>query len=143
MFYICRPAAKSLMKHPFFWSYKKAMDFFETISSMLFSGLLTYQVEANMDRIASLRELSALDGKLMDEILRLSKNNPPRVRHLLRGIRNSAHHSYNYGHIFGISERGVHDYYSEKLPNLLTELYWEVWADNDMRKQPGMERFFG
>lgn len=107
------------------------MDFVQTLSKMLF----TSQVEAKIDLIQTLLDLSKLNDELLDDIWHISNNNPPRTRHLLE-IDNTADHFYSYHpSLFGISEQRVCDYYFTKLKRFLTEMYGLVWADKDTREQ--------
>lgn len=112
------------------------MDFVQTLSNMLFTSQVKYQVEAKIDMIQTLLDLSKLHGEWLDDIWHISNNHPPRTRHLLLEIDNTADHLYNYRpSLFGIFEERVCDYYFTKLPRLLTEMYWVVWADKDTREQ--------
>lgn len=100
------------------------MDFVQTLSNILFTSQVKYQVDAKIDLIQTLLDLSKLHGELLDDIWHISNNNPPRTRHLLLEIDNTADHLYNYRpSLFGIFEERVCDYYFTKLPRLLTELY--------------------
>lgn len=95
---VCRPAAKDILLHPFFWSAGKRHSFLLKASDRVEhedradDSVVLRALEAIGPNVFGASWESKLDSKLLEDGRRYRKYNFSSVRDLLRIIRNKSHH---------------------------------------------------
>lgn len=146
-----RPSAEVVLRHPFFWSKAKKLDFLLKVSDRLEietrdppSELLT-KLENRSRRIIPHHDwCKYLDPEFFENLMKYRKYQKEKVVDLLRAIRNVYHH-YNDlpEHIrekMGSIPNGFYDYFSEKYPHLLMEVHFLI--NKTIKNENLFEEFF-
>ena len=95
---ICRPAAKDVLLHPFFWNGEKRLSFLVKASDRVEhedrvpDSVVLPALETIGPDVFGASWETKLDSKLLDDGRRYRKYNFSSVRDLLRIIRNKSHH---------------------------------------------------
>ncbi|KAM5125649.1 serine/threonine-protein kinase/endoribonuclease IRE1-like [Mantella aurantiaca] len=91
-----RPSAKAVLKHPFFWSLEKQLQFFQDVSDRIEKEALDGPIMRQLERGG--RDVVRLDWRehitvpLQTDLRKFRNYKGRSVRDLLRALRNKKHH---------------------------------------------------
>lgn len=131
-----RPSTSEILKHPFFWSKSKKLEFLLKSSDRFDiekrdpPSPLLLQIEKSSKKVTGGNWHLKFDDDFMNNLGKYRKYQPDRVCDLLRALRNKYHHfndmPSNLQEQMSPLPNGFYDYFNEKFPNLLMETYFIV-----------------
>ena len=146
-----RPAAATVLKHPFFWPKFQKLNFLLKVSDRLeaekrdpISHLLV-ELEKSAHTIIGNNDWSSrMDRSFMDNLGKYRKYHFDRVMDLLRALRNKYHHFMDLpeelADVMGSPPDGFYDYFNRRFPNLLIEVY--RFVRNNLKDDQMLGEFF-
>ncbi|CUM63938.1 uncharacterized protein PRCAT00001526001 [Priceomyces carsonii] len=145
-----RPSTIRIMKHPYFWSDNKKLEFLLKVSDRIeierkhiFSQILV-DLELHALKIHNGNWYEKFNVKFMDNLSKYRKYESSKLMDLLRVIRNKYHH---FGDMpFELQEQmrplpeGFYGYFNERFPHLLMEIYFVI--EKNLKHEHMFESFF-
>ncbi|KAL3232133.1 Serine/threonine-protein kinase/endoribonuclease IRE1 [Nakaseomyces bracarensis] len=146
-----RPTAEDVLKHPLCWSRAKKLEFLLRVSDRLEIETkdppsdIILKLENHAKRIIPHHDwCKFLDDQFLDNLTKYRKYQKDKVIDLLRAIRNVYHHFNDLPEEvklkMGTLPNGFYDYFSEKFPHLLMEVYNVV--NRTMREESAFSDYF-
>lgn len=129
-----RPSSSAVLKHPFFWSKSKKLEFLLKVSDRFEaerrdppSPLLLEFDKISTTVIPNHHWGSKFDGLFIDNLGRYRKYDMGKVIDLLRALRNKYHHFMDLpedlADVMSPIPDGFYDYFIKRFPKLLIETY--------------------
>lgn len=146
-----RPDTLEIMRHPFFWSVEKKLDFLLKISDR-------YEIERRDPPSPLLINLESIlikvlgpkgwyckfDQEFIDNLGKYRKYDTHKIMDLLRALRNKYHHFNDLDEHLALKmsplPEGFFEYYLSKFPNLVMEIYQLLKLE--FRNEDGFKQFF-
>ncbi|CAH2354422.1 serine/threonine-protein kinase/endoribonuclease Ire1p [[Candida] railenensis] len=128
-----RPDTSEIMKHPFFWSSHKKLEFLLKVSDRFEierrdppSDLLL-KLECASEKVCNLDWHSKMDEEFLTNLGKYRKYHTTKLMDLLRALRNKYHH-YNdmppsLQEQMSPLPHGFYNYFNSRFPNILMEIY--------------------
>lgn len=146
---LLRPDIKSIMKHPYFWSAEKKLEFLLKVSDRFEvekrdppSKLLLQLESIALQVIGPKGWFNKFDDKFIDNLGKYRKYNTHKLMDLLRAIRNKYHHYQDLpddlAAEMGPLPDGFYWYFQRKFPRLLLSVYKlmeEILPDDELLGQ--------
>lgn len=134
-----RPDTVSILKHPYFWTYSKKLDFLLKVSDRYEierrdppSDLLL-KLELVGKKVHNNDWLAKFDSVFVDNLGKYRKYNTDKLMDLLRALRNKYHHYNDMPPQLQLQmsplPHGFYQYFNKKFPRLLMEIYSIVKED--------------
>lgn len=131
-----RPDTGTILKHPYFWSYNKKLEFLLKVSDR-------FEIERRdppSDLLVTLEQagpkvhlgdwLNKFDKTFIDNLGKYRKYQGDKLMDLLRALRNKYHHYNDMPLVLQLQmsplPHGFYKYFNTKFPNLLMETYYVV-----------------
>ncbi|XP_054989349.1 serine/threonine-protein kinase/endoribonuclease IRE1 [Sorex araneus] len=126
-----RPSAKHVLKHPFFWSLEKQLQFFQDVSDRIekesLDGAIVRQLERGGRAVVKLDWRENITVPLQTDLRRFRTYKGGSVRDLLRAMRNKKHHyrelPAEVRETLGSLPDDFVRYFTSRFPHLLTHTY--------------------
>ncbi|KAJ3632089.1 hypothetical protein Zmor_022110 [Zophobas morio] len=146
-----RPTIKEVLKHPFFWSNKKKLQFLTDLSDWVetekfeSSSNLLSLLQKNASQIYGANWKTFLHEELVENLEQFRSYHGWRLRDLLRCIRNKKSHyselSIALQQILGPIPDEYSRYFTSRFPKLLISLYLFI-LENNLASTAKFERYF-
>lgn len=144
-----RPSARDVMAHPFFWSYKKRLDFLCDVSDYFEKeprdppSPALAELESHAAHVVKGDFLRQLPREFVDSLGKQRKYTGTRMLDLLRALRNKRNHYEDMPEplkkVVGPLPEGYYGFWATRFPNLLI-VCWNVVYDLHWE---GTDRFRG
>ncbi|XP_018094098.1 serine/threonine-protein kinase/endoribonuclease IRE1 isoform X1 [Xenopus laevis] len=126
-----RPSASAVLKHPFFWSLDKQLQFFQDVSDRIekeaLDGPLVKQLERGGQSVVQMDWRQHITVPLQTDLRKFRSYKGNSVRDLLRALRNKKHHYRELPAEVQETLGGVPDdfvcYFTSRFPSLLLHTY--------------------
>ncbi|XP_075034197.1 serine/threonine-protein kinase/endoribonuclease IRE1 [Mixophyes fleayi] len=126
-----RPSAEAVLKHPFFWSLEKQLQFFQDVSDRIekeaLDGLIVKQLEKGGRDVVKLDWREHITVPLQTDLRKFRSYKGRSVRDLLRALRNKKHHYRELPPEVQETLGNVPDefvcYFTSRFPGLLLHTY--------------------
>ncbi|XP_049635003.1 serine/threonine-protein kinase/endoribonuclease IRE1 [Suncus etruscus] len=126
-----RPSAKHVLKHPFFWSLEKQLQFFQDVSDRIekesLDGAIVKQLERGGRAVVRLDWRENITVPLQTDLRKFRTYKGGSVRDLLRAMRNKKHHyrelPAEVQETLGSLPDDFVRYFTSRFPHLLTHTY--------------------
>ncbi|XP_069123226.1 serine/threonine-protein kinase/endoribonuclease IRE1-like [Argopecten irradians] len=136
-----RPAAKMMLKHPFFWSREKQMMFFQDVSDRIEKETeqceVVQKLEAGGSEVVKKDWRKNITAELQNDLRKFRTYKGENVRDLLRAMRNKKHHYRELPDNVKNSLGAVPDqfvlYFTSRFPRLLIHTYHAMKCCKDER----------
>ncbi|GMF53881.1 unnamed protein product [[Candida] boidinii] len=146
-----RPDMSKVLKHPYFWSIEKKLDFLLRVSDRFEverrdppSDLLVALESVSDNVLGSKGWFAKLDNDFMDNLGKYRKYNTHKIMDLLRAMRNKYHHFQDLPESLARQMTplpdGFYFYFSKKFPNILMEIYYVI--DKNLKNEENFKIFF-
>lgn len=146
-----RPDTSLIMRHPYFWTYNKKLEFLLKVSDRFEierrdppSPLLLSLEEAGQT-VHQGDWLARFDQEFIDNLGKYRKYNTDKLMDLLRALRNKYHHFNDMPPELQVQmsplPTGFYSYFNNKFPKLLMETY-RVVADEGIKDEHIFESFY-
>ena len=131
-----RPNTKQILKHPFFWSVEKKLDFLLKVSDRFEierrdpPSSLLLKLEEVSEKVHQMDWHAKMEADFMDNLGKYRKYHTTKLMDLLRALRNKYHHYNDMPP--GLQKKlsplphGFYRYFNDRFPNLLMEIYFVV-----------------
>uniref|UniRef100_A0A665UJW6 Serine/threonine-protein kinase/endoribonuclease IRE1 n=1 Tax=Echeneis naucrates TaxID=173247 RepID=A0A665UJW6_ECHNA len=127
----CRPSAESLLKHPFFWSLEKELQFFQDVSDRIekepLDGPIVRQLERGGRAVVKGDWREHITVPLQTDLRKFRSYKGGSVRDLLRAMRNKKHHYRELPAEVQETLGSIPDdfvlYFTSRFPHLLMHTY--------------------
>ncbi|KAL4240931.1 Serine/threonine-protein kinase/endoribonuclease IRE1 [Mactra antiquata] len=127
----CRPHAKAVLKHPFFWSKERQLMFFQDVSDRIEKeseeSTVVKKLEWGGDRVVKGDWRKHISMELQNDLRKFRTYKGQNVRDLLRAMRNKKHHYRELPEEVKNSLGSVPDqfvtYFTSRFPRLLIHTY--------------------
>eukprot|EP00063_Salmo_salar_P066504 XP_014041339.1 PREDICTED: extensin-like [Salmo salar] len=126
-----RPSAESVLKHPFFWSLEKQLQFFQDLSDRIekepLDGPIVRQLERGGRAVVKLDWREHITVPLQTDLRKFRSYKGGSVRDLLRAMRNKKHHyrelPAEVQETLGSIPDDFVSYFTSRFPHLLRHTY--------------------
>ncbi|XP_074552058.1 sterile alpha motif domain-containing protein 9-like isoform X2 [Halichoeres trimaculatus] len=126
-----RPSAESVLKHPFFWSLEKELQFFQDVSDRIerepLDGPIVKQLERGEGAVVKNNWMEHITAPLQKDLRKFRSYKGGSVRDLLRAMRNKKHHYREWPAEVQETLGSIPDdfvcYFTSRFPNLLMHTY--------------------
>ncbi|XP_077389092.1 serine/threonine-protein kinase/endoribonuclease IRE1 [Festucalex cinctus] len=126
-----RPTAECVLKHPFFWSLEKELQFFQDVSDRIekepLDGTIVRQLERGGRAVVKSDWREHITVPLQTDLRRFRSYRGGSVRDLLRAMRNKKHHyrelPAEVQETLGSIPDDFVSYFTSRFPHLLTHTY--------------------
>uniref|UniRef100_A0A4W5RKX8 Serine/threonine-protein kinase/endoribonuclease IRE1 n=1 Tax=Hucho hucho TaxID=62062 RepID=A0A4W5RKX8_9TELE len=126
-----RPSAESVLKHPFFWSLEKQLQFFQDLSDRIekesLDGPIVRQLERGGRAVVKLDWREHITVPLQTDLRKFRSYKGGSVRDLLRAMRNKKHHyrelPAEVQETLGSIPDDFVSYFTSRFPHLLLHSY--------------------
>uniref|UniRef100_A0A674DNA7 non-specific serine/threonine protein kinase n=1 Tax=Salmo trutta TaxID=8032 RepID=A0A674DNA7_SALTR len=126
-----RPSAESVLKHPFFWSLEKQLQFFQDLSDRIekepLDGPIVRQLERGGRAVVKLDWREHITVPLQTDLRKFRSYKGGSVRDLLRAMRNKKHHyrelPAEVQETLGSIPDDFVSYFTSRFPHLLHHTY--------------------
>ncbi|XP_039631804.1 serine/threonine-protein kinase/endoribonuclease IRE1 isoform X2 [Polypterus senegalus] len=126
-----RPSSEGVLKHPFFWSRAKQLQFFQDVSDRIekepAEGLLVGQLESGARGVVRTNWRMYISPPLQKDLQKFRSYKGNSVRDLLRAMRNKKHHFLelppDVQETLGEVPDGFVQYFTSRFPQLLLHTY--------------------
>uniref|UniRef100_H3B8N1 Serine/threonine-protein kinase/endoribonuclease IRE1 n=1 Tax=Latimeria chalumnae TaxID=7897 RepID=H3B8N1_LATCH len=126
-----RPSAKSVLKHPFFWSLEKQLQFFQDVSDRIekepLDGPVVKQLEKGGRSVVKMDWKEHVTVPLQTDLRKFRTYKGASVRDLLRAMRNKKHHYRELPPEVQETLGSIPDdfvcYFTSRFPHLLIHTY--------------------
>uniref|UniRef100_A0A4W5QM37 Serine/threonine-protein kinase/endoribonuclease IRE1 n=1 Tax=Hucho hucho TaxID=62062 RepID=A0A4W5QM37_9TELE len=126
-----RPSAESVLKHPFFWSLEKQLQFFQDLSDRIekepLDGPIVRQLERGGRAVVKLDWREHITVPLQTDLRKFRSYKGGSVRDLLRAMRNKKHHyrelPAEVQETLGSIPDDFVSYFTSRFPHLLLHTY--------------------
>ncbi|XP_029584543.1 serine/threonine-protein kinase/endoribonuclease IRE1 isoform X2 [Salmo trutta] len=127
-----RPSAESVLKHPFFWSLEKQLQFFQDVSDRIVmeasDGPIIQQLESGRQEVVRNNWMEHITAVLRKDLeTRKGAYEEGSVKSLLRAIRNKKHHYHEspkeVQETLGSIPDDFVSYFTSRFPHLLHHTY--------------------
>nr|XP_046161270.1 serine/threonine-protein kinase/endoribonuclease IRE1 [Oncorhynchus gorbuscha] len=126
-----RPSAESVLKHPFFWSLEKQLQFFQDLSDRIekepLDGPIVRQLERGGRAVVKLDWREHITVPLQTDLRKFRSYKGGSVRDLLRAMRNKKHHyrelPAEVQETLGSIPDDFVSYFTSRFPHLLCHTY--------------------
>ncbi|XP_075436055.1 serine/threonine-protein kinase/endoribonuclease IRE1 [Ascaphus truei] len=126
-----RPSAESMLKHPFFWSLEKQLQFFQDVSDRIekesLDGPIVKQLERGGRQVVKMDWREHITVPLQTDLRKFRSYKGGSARDLLRALRNKKHHYRELPPEVQETLGTVPDdfvcYFTSRFPNLLLHTY--------------------
>ncbi|XP_037331207.2 serine/threonine-protein kinase/endoribonuclease IRE1-like isoform X2 [Pungitius pungitius] len=126
-----RPSAESVLKHPFFWSLEKELQFFQDVSDRIekepLDGPIVRQLERGGRAVVKADWREHITVPLQTDLRRFRSYKGGSVRDLLRAMRNKKHHyrelPVEVQETLGSIPDDFVSYFTSRFPHLLMHTY--------------------
>lgn len=126
-----RPSAKHVLKHPFFWSLEKQLQFFQDVSDRIekesLDGPIVQQLERGGRAVVRMDWRENITVPLQTDLRKFRTYKGGSVRDLLRAMRNKKHHyrelPVDVQETLGTLPDGFVRYFTSRFPHLLAHTY--------------------
>lgn len=145
-----RPDTTLLLKHPYFWSMNKKLEFLLKVSDRFEvenrdpPSALLLTLESTGKRVHQGDWLSKFDNDFIENLGKYRKYSTNKVMDLLRALRNKYHHFNDMPSDLQTQmsplPHGFYTYFNAKFPRLLMEIYYVV--KNNIREEHVFDEFF-
>uniref|UniRef100_A0A665UK89 Serine/threonine-protein kinase/endoribonuclease IRE1 n=1 Tax=Echeneis naucrates TaxID=173247 RepID=A0A665UK89_ECHNA len=130
----CRPSAESLLKHPFFWSLEKELQFFQDVSDRIekepLDGPIVRQLERGGRAVVKGDWREHITVPLQTDLRKFRSYKGGSVRDLLRAMRNKKHHYRELPAEVQETLGSIPDdfvlYFTSRFPHLLMHTYLAI-----------------
>ncbi|GMF08230.1 unnamed protein product [[Candida] boidinii] len=146
-----RPDMSKVLKHPYFWSVEKKLDFLLRVSDRFEvekrdppSDLLVALESVSNNVLGSKGWFAKFDNDFMDNLGKYRKYNTHKIMDLLRAMRNKYHHFQDLPESLAKQMTplpdGFYFYFNKKFPNILMEIYYVI--DKNLKDEDNFKVFF-
>lgn len=126
-----RPSAKHVLKHPFFWSLEKQLQFFQDVSDRIekeaLDGPIVRQLERGGRAVVKMDWRENITVPLQTDLRKFRTYKGGSVRDLLRAMRNKKHHyrelPVEVQETLGSIPDDFVRYFTSRFPHLLSHTY--------------------
>lgn len=126
-----RPSAKRVLKHPFFWSLEKQLQFFQDVSDRIekesLDGPIVKQLERGGRPVVKMDWRENITVPLQTDLRKFRTYKGGSVRDLLRAMRNKKHHyrelPVEVRETLGSLPEDFVRYFTSRFPHLLSHTY--------------------
>lgn len=126
-----RPSAKHVLKHPFFWSLEKQLQFFQDVSDRIekeaLDGPIVKQLERGGRAVVKMDWRENITVPLQTDLRKFRTYKGSSVRDLLRAMRNKKHHyrelPKEVQETLGALPDDFVRYFTSRFPHLLSHTY--------------------
>uniref|UniRef100_A0A8D3DFZ8 Serine/threonine-protein kinase/endoribonuclease IRE1 n=1 Tax=Scophthalmus maximus TaxID=52904 RepID=A0A8D3DFZ8_SCOMX len=131
-----RPSAESVLKHPFFWSLEKELQFFQDVSDRIekepLDGPIVRQLERWGRAVVKGDWREHITVPLQTDLRKFRSYKGGSVRDLLRAMRNKKHHyrelPADVQETLGSIPDDFVSYFTSRFPHLLMHTYLAMWT---------------
>ncbi|KAM3598819.1 uncharacterized protein V6R79_023021 [Siganus canaliculatus] len=131
-----RPSAESVLKHPFFWSLEKELQFFQDVSDRIekepLDGPIVRQLERGGRAVVKGDWREHITVPLQTDLRKFRSYKGGSVRDLLRAMRNKKHHYRELPAEVQETLGSIPDdfvaYFTSRFPHLLMHTYLAMWT---------------
>ncbi|EGV60443.1 kinase-like protein [Yamadazyma tenuis ATCC 10573] len=145
-----RPNTRDIMKHPFFWSKGKKLEFLLKVSDRFEiekrdpPSPLLLELEKASRRITGGNWHVKFNDEFMSNLGKYRKYQPEKLMDLLRALRNKYHHfndmPLTLQKKMSPLPNGFYDYFNSRFPNLVMEVYFVV--ERNLKKEHIFEEYY-